>query len=166
MLKPVFVPQSRRETVKERENREKEEEEAKEKDKENLKKRKLESKEQLLDRIKADDDAEKAADQEDLFASDVELPDDDDEKDEAEEYDLWCSEQETHRDFPTKSMLLGFGWHGTQDLEPESSRSSGYIVGVVPSRPVTPLEFHCAEGVFTLSASHPRLSKAGFAHPQ
>mmetsp|Transcript_66106 Transcript_66106/g.158150 ORF Transcript_66106/g.158150 Transcript_66106/m.158150 type:complete len:502 (+) Transcript_66106:83-1588(+) len=87
LMKPVFVPKNQRDTVKEKENMEKEEELKQEKEKEKKKERKVESKTMLIDTIKLEDEAEKVAEHNE--ASDVELPDDDDEKDEAEEYDLW-----------------------------------------------------------------------------
>lgn len=88
MLKPVFVPRSHRETIREKELLEQEEEEALERQKERFKERKVESKNMLVEEIRLAEEAERdGADMND--ASDIELVDDDDEKNEAEEYELW-----------------------------------------------------------------------------
>lgn len=88
MLKPVFVPRSHRETIKEKEIREQEEERALARKKDLLRERKIESKNLLVEEIRLAEEIERdGADMND--ASDIELIDDDDEKNEAEEYELW-----------------------------------------------------------------------------
>lgn len=88
LLKPVFVTKAQRETVKEREVQEKEEQAAKERQEARKTEKKAESKSLLVDTIRATEDAERAALEENDH-SDCELLDDDDEKNEAEEYELW-----------------------------------------------------------------------------
>lgn len=87
-FKPVFISKAQRETIKEKEALERQEEEAEERSKEKLRERKAESKGLLIDKIKADDEAERAGVNEN-DKSDIELLDDDDEKNEAEEYENW-----------------------------------------------------------------------------
>lgn len=88
LLKPVFVSKTARDTVKEKEALEKEQEEEEARREEKKTERKAESKNILIDTIRADQEAE-ANGQNDNDKSDAELLDDDDERNEAEEYELW-----------------------------------------------------------------------------
>jgi len=88
LMKPVFVSKANRETVREKEQIEKEEEEARRKKEVRQLERKAESKVLLIDRINEEAEAERLAEELD-DRSDIELMDDDDEKNEAEEYELW-----------------------------------------------------------------------------
>lgn len=88
MMKPVFVSRVARETLKEKEQLEKDAQEVEKKKEENLKQRKVESKQLLVNEVVEDEQRELDGYDENA-ASDVEMPDDDDEKNEAEEYDLW-----------------------------------------------------------------------------
>ncbi|CAE7424717.1 mfap-1 [Symbiodinium sp. KB8] len=88
LMKPVFVSKANRETVREKEQIEKEEEEARRKKEVRQLERKAESKVLLIDRINEEAEAARLAEELD-DRSDIELMDDDDEKNEAEEYELW-----------------------------------------------------------------------------
>lgn len=88
MLKPVFVSKANRDTVREKEQQAEEEKQLEKKRQAQLDQRKVDSKQQLVDAVTKDEQAERDGYNEN-DASDVEMPDDDDEKNEAEEYDLW-----------------------------------------------------------------------------
>lgn len=88
LLKPVFVSRNQRETIKEKEEQERQDELAELKRKEAAKEKIVESKSLLVDEIKREEEAE-ATGLHDNEMSDPELLDDDDEKNEAEEYEKW-----------------------------------------------------------------------------
>mmetsp|Transcript_39063 Transcript_39063/g.72765 ORF Transcript_39063/g.72765 Transcript_39063/m.72765 type:complete len:474 (+) Transcript_39063:102-1523(+) len=88
LMKPVFVSKANRETVREKEQIEKEKEDAERKKEIRQLERKAESKVLVIDRINEEAEAERLQEEMD-DRSDIELLDDDDEKNEAEEYELW-----------------------------------------------------------------------------
>ncbi|KAK9845076.1 hypothetical protein WJX74_010315 [Apatococcus lobatus] len=86
MLKPVFVPKSNRETIEERDALEKEEAEALVKHKHRLEDRKKETKEIVVERIRAEEAAARGAREGPKELGDIHT---DDEEDEEAEYELW-----------------------------------------------------------------------------
>mmetsp|Transcript_56590 Transcript_56590/g.150893 ORF Transcript_56590/g.150893 Transcript_56590/m.150893 type:complete len:464 (-) Transcript_56590:328-1719(-) len=88
LLKPVFVPKNKRDTIKEKEQAEIEEEERLKREAERVKERASESKELLVEKIRTEKEAETKEAEEDSDLENI-MPDDNDDVNEAEEYELW-----------------------------------------------------------------------------
>lgn len=88
LLKPVFVPKNKRDTIREKLEAEVEEDQRLEREAERMKERTNESKELLIEKIRQEKEAEAVDDDADSDLDNI-MPDDNDEINEAEEYELW-----------------------------------------------------------------------------
>uniref|UniRef100_A0A6T7D7H0 Micro-fibrillar-associated protein 1 C-terminal domain-containing protein n=1 Tax=Coccolithus braarudii TaxID=221442 RepID=A0A6T7D7H0_9EUKA len=85
MLKPVFIADSERETIKERELQEQEQESMKAKRAERLQERQIESRQMLVEIVQSEELGEKV----EKAIEFADMPDDDDELDELDQFDAW-----------------------------------------------------------------------------